>query len=132
MHMALAVLLSFVLAPLVGVLERRRPSSAWVLRSRTLAATAALGTMAMAQVINWQYILPRSTTILSKKVHHVRDVVGTSDPLKNASGLLTHLGRELEESQIEKGRASVGSCSVVNPVKSLMRERQSAARGSAV
>jgi hypothetical protein len=46
--------------------------------------------------------LPRYQTTLGEKIHHVREVGGTSSLLKNASGLLSNLSKELEKPQIEK------------------------------
>ena len=85
--MALAVLLTFVLAPLVKVLQRWRfPRSAAVGLSVAcaLAVIAVLGTMVMVQVNQLATDLPRYQKTLGEKIHHVRDVVGTSSLLKNA------------------------------------------------
>lgn len=103
--MALAVLLTFVLAPMVRVLQRWRfPRSAAVglAVACSLAVIAALGTMVMVQVNQLATDLPRYQKTLGEKIQHVRDVVGTSSLLKNASGLLTNLSKELEKPQIEK------------------------------
>ena len=103
--MALAVLLSFVLAPLVRTLQRWRcPRSGAVALAVAcaLAVIVALGTMVMVQVNQLARDLPRYQTTLGEKIHHVRDAVGTSSLLKNASGLLTNLSKELEKPQIEK------------------------------
>jgi predicted PurR-regulated permease PerM len=58
--------------------------------------------MVMVQVNQLATDMPRYQTTLGEKIHHVRDVVGTSSLLKNASGLLTNLGKELEKPQVEK------------------------------
>ena len=113
--MALAVLLSFVLAPLVRTLQRWRcPRSGAVALAVAfaLAVIVALGTMVMVQVNQLARDLPRYQTTLGEKIHHVRDVVGTSSLLKNASGLLTNLSKELEKPQIEKAAPPAALSSV--------------------
>ena len=119
--MALAVLLSFVLAPLVKGLQRLQfPRSAAVglAVACALAVIAALGTMVMVQVNQLATDLPRYQTTLAEKIHHVRNVVGTSSLLKNASGLLTNLGKELEKPQVENSPppALVPSASPAKPI----------------
>jgi predicted PurR-regulated permease PerM len=103
--MALAVLLSFVLAPLVKLFQRWRfPRSLAVALAVTAAVTVifALGAMVMVQVSQLATDLPRYQTTLGDKVHSLRDVLGTSSVLKNASGLLTNLSKELEKPDAEK------------------------------
>ena len=118
--MALAVLLSFVLAPLVRMLQRWRcPRSGAVALAVAcaLAVIVALGTMVMVQVNQLARDLPRYQTTLGEKIHHVRDVVGTSSLLKNASGLLTNLSKELEKPQIEKAAPPAALTPSANPAK---------------
>lgn len=103
--MALAVLLSFVLAPLVRILQRWRfPRSAAVGLSVAcaLAVIATLGTMVMLQVNQLATDLPRYQTTLGEKIHNLHNVVSTSSFLRNASGLLSNLSKELEKPQVEK------------------------------
>ena len=95
---ALAVLLSFVLAPLVRMLQRLKVP-------RTLAVMGAVGTaflitfslatMVMVEVNQLANDLPRYETTLSEKIRNLRDAVGRAGLLTNASNLLKDLDREL-------------------------------------
>jgi predicted PurR-regulated permease PerM len=96
---ALAVLLSFVLAPLVKILQRwHLPRSLAVMLTVAswLAVTICLGTMVMVQVNLLARDLPRYQLTLSDKIHSLRDMSGASGLLKDASDLLKDLGKELE------------------------------------
>ena len=95
---ALAVLLSFVLAPLVRMLQRLKVP-------RTLAVMGAVGTafliifslatMVMVEVNQLANDLPRYEITLSEKIRNLRDAVGRAGLLTNASNLLKDLNREL-------------------------------------
>ena len=96
---ALAVLLSFVLAPLVRSLQRLKiPRSIAILGAVTIAMTIALGltTMVMIEVNQLANDLPRYQTTLSDKMHALRDRVGSVGILKNASKMLKDLDKELK------------------------------------
>ena len=96
---ALAVLLSFVLAPLVRFLQRlKMPRSVAILGAVTIAMTIALGltTMVMIEVNQLANDLPRYQTTLSDKMHALRDRVGSVGILKNASKMLKDLDKELK------------------------------------
>ena len=96
---ALAVLLSFVLAPLVRFLQRlKMPRSVAILGAVTIAMTIALGltTMVMIEVNQLANDLPRYQTTLSYKMHALRDRVGNVGILKNASKMLKDLDKELK------------------------------------
>ena len=98
---ALAVLLSFILAPLVKLLQRwRSPRALAVVFTVTgaVAVTICLTTIVMVQVSQLAGDLPRYQVTLSDKIHNLRDILGSSGLLKNASGLLKDLGKELETS----------------------------------
>jgi predicted PurR-regulated permease PerM len=102
---ALAVLLSFVLAPLVRLLQRwRLPRSVAVVFAVAGALTVVicLGTMVVVQVNQLARDLPRYQTTLGDKIHNLRDVVGTTGLLKNATGLLTDLSKEFEKPDIDE------------------------------
>jgi predicted PurR-regulated permease PerM len=94
----LALLLSFVLAPLVKFLQRLhlpRPLAVVTTVAAALAVTVCLATMVMVQVNQLAGDLPRYQATLSDKVHSLRDALGTS-VLRDTSGLLHDLGKELE------------------------------------
>ena len=96
---ALAVLLSFVLAPLVRFLQRlKMPRSVAILGAVTIGMTVALSltTMVMIEVNQLANDLPRYQTTLSEKMHAVRDRVGSVGVLKNASKMLKDLDKELK------------------------------------
>jgi predicted PurR-regulated permease PerM len=95
---ALAVLLSFVLAPLVRLLQvLKLPRSLAVMGAVTtaLAISLTLATMVMIEVNQLGNDLPRYQSTLSDKMHNLRDAVGRAG-LLNASGLLKNLDRELK------------------------------------
>jgi predicted PurR-regulated permease PerM len=105
---ALAVLLSFVLAPLVRMLQRLKVP-------RTLAVMGAVGTaflitfslatMVMVEVNQLANDLPRYETTLSEKIRNLRDAVGRAGLLTNASNLLKDLDRELNAKDQNEARA---------------------------
>jgi predicted PurR-regulated permease PerM len=102
---ALAGLLSFVLAPLVRLLQRwRLPRSVAVMLAVAGAVTVVicLGTMVMVQINQLARDLPRYQTTLGDKIHNLRDVVGTTGPLKNAADLLKDLSREFEKPGLDE------------------------------
>ena len=96
---ALAVLLSFVLAPLVRFLQGLRvPRSIAVVGAVTAALTASLSlaTMVMVEVDQLADDLPRYQSTLSGKMHDLRDTVSRAG-LLNASSMLKNLDGELKD-----------------------------------
>jgi predicted PurR-regulated permease PerM len=95
---ALAVLLSVLLAPLVRLLQRWRLPR-WLAVMCTVAGALAialsLATMVMLEVNQLVGDLPRYQATLATKVHNVRDALPTVGLLKNASSMLKNLDREL-------------------------------------
>jgi len=103
---ALAVLLSFVLAPLVRFLQRLKvPRSLAVMGAvaAALALSLSLATMVMIEVNQLANDLPRYQSTLSDKLHNLRDAVGRAG-LLNASSMLKNLDRELKSQ--ERGDAA--------------------------
>jgi predicted PurR-regulated permease PerM len=95
----LAVLLSFVLSPLVRALQRLSlPRSVAVLGAAGVAMAIALSlaTMVMIEVNQLASDLPRYQSTLGEKIHTLRDKVGSVGALKNASSLLKNLDKELK------------------------------------
>src|SRR6188472_3164396 len=95
---ALAILLSFVLAPLVKFFQRvriPRPVAVLVAVVTALAVAISLGTMVTVQVNQLVSDLPRYQTILGQKVHSLRDTLGPN-------GILKNLGQELETNDSDK------------------------------
>ena len=98
---ALAVLLSFVLAPLVRFLQRLRvPRSLAVMGAVTaaLALSLSLATMVMIEVNQLANDLPRYQSTLGDKIHDLRDAVGRAG-LLNASSMLKNLDKELKSQE---------------------------------
>ena len=95
---ALAVLLSVLLAPLVRLLQRWRLPR-WLAVMCTVAGALAialsLATMVMIEVNQLVGDLPRYQATLATKVHNLRDAVGSAGLLKNASSMLKNLDKEL-------------------------------------
>jgi predicted PurR-regulated permease PerM len=102
---ALAVLLSFVLAPLVKLFQRvrvPRPVAVVLAVVAALAVAISLGTMVMVQVNQLASDLPRYQTTLGQKVHSLRDTLGPNGILKSASNLLKDFSKELETNDSDK------------------------------
>ncbi len=96
---ALAVLLSFVLSPVVKALQRLRlPRLIAVLGAVSVAMAIAISltTMVMIEVNQLANDLPRYQSTLGEKIHKLRDQVGSVGVLKNASSLLKNLDQELK------------------------------------
>jgi predicted PurR-regulated permease PerM len=95
---ALAVLLSVLLAPLVRILQRWRLPR-WLAVMCTVAGALAvalsLATMVMIEVNLLVNDLPRYQATLASKVHNLRDALPTAGLLKNASLMLKNLDKEL-------------------------------------
>ena len=99
---ALAGLLSFLLAPLVRRLQAWRVPRALAVMSAVLAAllvAGSLATMVMVEVGQLVNDLPRYQATLGTKIHNLHDAVAGRGVLKNASSLLKNLDRELSDKQ---------------------------------
>jgi predicted PurR-regulated permease PerM len=113
---ALAVLLSFVLAPLVRLLQRLkmpRPIAVIGAVAAALAIALSLAAMVIIEVNQLASDLPRYESTLGEKIHNLRDAVGSVGVLKNASSMLKDLDRELKsrdsgESPVSKPSLSDG------------------------
>jgi predicted PurR-regulated permease PerM len=96
---ALAVLLSFVLSPVVRLLEGwHLPRSLSVVAVVVIAfgVIFALGSLLIAQVNQLAMDLPSYRTTLSDKIKSVRGIAGGSGTLERASEVLQDLGKEIE------------------------------------
>jgi predicted PurR-regulated permease PerM len=105
---ALAVLLSVLLAPLVRLLHRWRLPR-WLAVMCTvigaLAVALSLATMVMIEVNQLVNDLPRYQATLASKVTNVRDALPTTGLLKSASSMLKDLDRELSTKDERATRA---------------------------
>ena len=111
----LAVLLSFVLSPLVRALQRLNFPRAIAVLAAVGVATAialSLATMVMIEVNQLANDLPRYQSTLGEKIHNLRDTIGRVGILKNASSLLKDLDKELKSP--ERGSEEAAKPSLSN------------------
>ncbi|WP_175500527.1 AI-2E family transporter [Bradyrhizobium sp. NFR13] len=119
---ALAILLSFVLSPLVRALQRLNlPRSIAVLGAVSLAVaiTFSLAAMVIVEVNQLANDLPRYQSTLSEKIHGLRDRAGSVSVLKNASSLLKDLNKELRSpgsNDDQTGKSSLSDGPAKNPI----------------
>ena len=110
----LAVLLSFVLSPLVRALQRLHlPRAIAVLAAVGVATAIALGlaTMVTIEVNQLANDLPRYQSTLGEKLHDLRNTVESVGILKNASSLLKDLDKELNSPERDNAEAAKPSLS---------------------
>ena len=96
---ALAVLLSFVLAPLVGLVQHlRAPRGVAVVAVVVLAFTVifALGSLLAGQLSQLAGDLPKYQTTISEKISSLRQQTAGRGTLERASEMLKDLGQKLD------------------------------------
>jgi predicted PurR-regulated permease PerM len=106
---ALAVLMSFVLAPLVGLLQRLYvPRIAAVLLVVLVAFTAvfALGGLMASQVNQLASNLPRYQSTLREKIQSLQGAAAGTGTLERASEVLQSLGKELDRPKLDSRTAA--------------------------
>ena len=123
---ALAILLSFVLASPVSALQRMRvPRGIAVVGVVLFAFTIifALGSLIATQLNRLAGELPRYQTTIQSKIQSVRGISGGSSTLERAAGMLQDLGKELDKPKGASTETPVNSVSgsplgprVVTPV----------------
>ena len=97
---ALAILLSFVLAPPVNFLQRVRVPRIIAVVGTVLFAFAiifALGSLIATQLNRLAGDLPRYQSTIEGKIQSVRGVTGGSSTLERAAGMLQDLSKELDK-----------------------------------
>jgi predicted PurR-regulated permease PerM len=97
---ALAILLSFVLASPVSALQRMRVPRGIAVVGVVLFAFAiifALGSLIATQLNRLAGDLPRYQTTIQSKIQSVRGISGGSSTLERAAGMLQDLGKELDK-----------------------------------
>jgi predicted PurR-regulated permease PerM len=112
---ALAILLSFVLAPLVGILQRIYVPRGLAVVSAVIFAFAiifAMGSLLATQLTQLAGDLPRYQSTITEKIQSFRDTQAGRGTLERASDMLKDLGKELDK---PKDAASPRSSSIVNP-----------------
>src|SRR4030081_1743726 len=97
---ALAILLSFVLAPLVGLLQRVRVPRGLAVVSVVIIAFAlifAMGSLLATQLTQLASDLPRYQSTMSDKIQSFRETTAGRGTLERASGMLKSLSKELDK-----------------------------------
>jgi predicted PurR-regulated permease PerM len=97
---ALAILLSFVLTPLVGILQRIRVPRGLAVVSLVILAFSlifAMGSLLATQLTQLAGDLPRYQSTISEKIQYFRDTKAGRGTLERASDMLKDLGKELDK-----------------------------------
>ena len=97
---ALAILLSFVLASPVSILQRLRVPRGIAVVGVVLFAFAiifGLGSLIATQLNRLAGDLPRYQATIQSKIQSVRGIAGGSSTLERAAGMLQDLGKELDK-----------------------------------
>jgi predicted PurR-regulated permease PerM len=97
---SLAILLSFVLAPLVGLLQRMRVPRGLAVVGVVILAFGlifATGSLLAAQLTELAGDLPRYQTTIAEKIHSLRQTTAGRGTLERASGMLKDLSKELDK-----------------------------------
>jgi predicted PurR-regulated permease PerM len=113
---ALAILLSFVLAPLVGLLQRIRVPRGLAVVSVVLFAFAlifAMGSLLASQLTQLAGDLPRYQSTISEKIQSFRDTRAGRGTLERASGMLKDLSKELDKPK--DSSSSAGAAPAARP-----------------
>jgi predicted PurR-regulated permease PerM len=109
---ALAILLSFVLAPLVGLLQHLRVPRGVAVVSVVVAAFAlifAMGSLLATQLTQLAGDLPRYQSTISEKIQSIRETTAGRGTLERASGMLKDLSKELDRPNDTGSKPSSGS-----------------------
>src|SRR3954463_6417993 len=114
---ALAILLSFVLAPLVGLLQHLRVPRGVAVVSVVVAAFAlifAMGSLLATQLTQLAGDLPRYQSTITEKIQSFRETTASRGTLERASGMLKDLGKELDKPN-DGFRPTSGSIAAAKP-----------------
>jgi predicted PurR-regulated permease PerM len=121
---ALAILLSFVLAPLVGLLQRARAPRAFSVVSVVVLAFMVifgLGTLIANQLSQLAGDLPVYQSTMREKIKSVRGATASSGTLERAADMLQELSRELDKPKEDKSvrgpAARLGDPTATGPVR---------------
>ena len=118
---ALAVLMSFVLAPLVALLQRFRVPRVIAVFLVVVAAFSAvffLGGLMASQINQLATDLPRYQSTLSDKIHGLRGAAAGTGTLERASEVLHSLRQELDRPKIDSqtGRPLGDATAPIKPI----------------
>src|SRR6202140_3978852 len=114
---ALAILLSFVLAPLVAILQRIRVPRGLAVVSVVMLAFALIfptGSLLATQLTQLAGDLPRYQSTISEKIQSFRDTKAGRGTLERASDMLKDLSKELDKPKDAVSARAPGS--VVSPI----------------
>src|ERR1700737_2689897 len=109
---ALAILLSFVLAPLVGLLQRVRVPRGVAVVSVVIMAFVvifAMGSLLASQLTQLASDLPRYQSTMSEKIQSFRDTTAGRGTLERASGMLKDLSKELDKPKDAASASALGA-----------------------
>jgi predicted PurR-regulated permease PerM len=113
---AMAILLSFVLAPLVGLLQRIRVPRAVAVVSVVILAFGlifAMGSLLASQLTQLAGDLPRYQSTISEKIQSFRETTAGRGTLERASGMLKDLSKELDKPK--DAESSLAPSSILRP-----------------
>ena len=113
---ALAILLSFVLAPLVAILQRIHVPRGFAVVSVVVLAFAlifAMGSLLATQLTQLAGDLPRYQSTISEKIQSFRDTKAGRGTLERASDMLKDLSKELDKPKVAV--PADASSSIVSP-----------------
>jgi predicted PurR-regulated permease PerM len=120
MPIALAVLMSFVLAPLVALLQRVRVPRVVAVFLVVIAAFSAvfsLGGLMASQINQLATDLPRYQSTLSDKIHGLRGAAAGTGTLERASEVLHSLRQELDRPKLDPQTARpLGDAAPIKPI----------------
>jgi predicted PurR-regulated permease PerM len=113
---ALAILLSFVLAPLVGLLQRVRVPRGLAVVGVVIfafAAIFAMGSLLASQLTQLAGDLPQYQSTISEKIQSFRDTTAGRGTLERASGMLKDLSKELDKPK--DAASALGAGAILSP-----------------
>jgi predicted PurR-regulated permease PerM len=119
---ALAILLSFVLAPLVGLLQQMHVPRGLAVVSVVILAFAvifALGSLLASQLTQLAGDLPRYQSTISEKIQSFRDTAAGRGTLERASGMLKDLSKELDKPKDAASALGAGATTAPKPAAPL-------------
>lgn len=114
---ALAILLSFVLAPLVGILQRIHVPRGLAVVSVVILAFSlifAMGSLLATQLTQLAGDLPRYQSTISEKIQSFRDTKAGRGTLERASDMLKDLSKELDKPKDAPSARGSGSVAGFN------------------
>src|ERR1700757_2499410 len=122
---ALAILLSFVLSPLVGMLQRINVPRGFAVVSVVILAFAlifAMGSLLATQLTQLAGDLPRYQSTISDKIQSFRDTKAGRGTLERASDMLKDLSKEIDKPKDPHVPGSVAGDTPVPPVPVEVRQ----------